>query len=378
VYKKGPQFDAIAPGEDIVIDKLKGMISEVDFTIYSMEDEPQNSTEVEIRHYDERTAAKMDRVLLDLLKLPKIVVDRFYFAAMSRMQTQEHGEDAQYTHYDGDYIKESLRVINQLMQTFSVQSIDELSADMGVVNIDRYDTSDLLNLYALMHESDVSVKRREYLKQGDVTVVFCDAFGDYNRAFDPVASMYRGQLGRLLLFDVSTAEEIYRRMVQLKKHGIKPANVVIAAHGNPGTTGFGRLGKGFDFVSTAELANDKSVVLDEANLGRLASDEFMQPDKYGKRKIIIDSCSSAEEYPGVKSVAESILKSINRLDVVVYGADAVSTAGGNIDRGIKFSEYKPDSDEKARSTLVEMSLKRNDKIRTRALESLRFDERRQA
>jgi hypothetical protein len=78
----------------------------------------------------------------------------------------------------------------------------------------------------------------------------------------------------------------------------------------------------------------------------------------------------------MRSVAESILRTINRHDTAVYASDGVSSTTGDVEQGVKFIEGY--ATPKQRSSLVELSLVRNEKMKRKALKSLKFDGRKQA
>jgi hypothetical protein len=197
-----------------------------------------------------------------------------------------------------------------------------------------YNPEDLEGMSKLLDGDSEHIK---HLQEGDVTVVFADATGDYNGAFTDVLRAYQTDGRRTILFEVSRPTDFYRRMSMLKQLGIKPSTIVMAAHGSPGATSFGLPDRGFNLTTNKHVAemtsSNDAFILDEARLDRIASDEFMQPsrgiddpaDKIGRRSFIFNSCSSDVKFMGaLPSTIETITRAINRPDVDTYGASDVN------------------------------------------------------
>jgi len=373
IYGTQTPLDTIPVGQDPVVDRLRRNLGDARMTNLSIEARPKGANDAELAAYDERMYQRMDRMLIDELGLSENFVDRYYFAAITRFSRPINEGETGPRNFNGAYIKERLYRVEALMKEFDPEHIDELAHDMGLVNLDRYNSSTLLNLYDIMSDDPEAVSRQEYLRQGDVTVVFVDAFGDYNGAFDTVGSQFGTQDKRTILFEISAPEEIYRRMAQLKNLGIKPTNLVMAAHGSPGSTGFGKGSVKFSLITNEEVETsegEQRVNLNDANIARLMSDEFMRSDAEGKRRIILDSCSSAVEKEEIVSVAETILRKTDRTDTMVYASDAVSYTRGTMESGLKYIDA---TSEKQKSSLAVLSLSKiwKNKVSKRSIKELK-------
>ena len=252
-------------------------------------------------------------------------------------------------------VTDSLLRMGENIRKLGVKTIERLHSELGVVNLDRYIPEDLQTMQKLLDKDPATI---EQLQNGDVMAVMCDAYGDYNGAFNTTIHEVRRESGRSLPFEIAKPSDLYRHMLFLKQRGIKPSSLNINAHGRPGMTNFGSstFGNGFylsaDQISSRDKADpdNLNVSLLDANLARLFSDEFFQPsrgvddagDWQGSIHIVINSCSSdvasdESTRSTAETIATAIAKTADREKFSVYGATGVLYVE-NTPMGLRFKD----------------------------------------
>jgi hypothetical protein len=364
IYREFGGLDKVKVGEDPAVDRIRSFIDEAEITILSIPEKPKDQTQEAIAVFNDEVAYRIRETFgnMGLERGSKGAAADFYYAAYGRLM----GEDEETSSYfDGKKVARKLSRIKRNVDTVGVEIVERLRKDMGVVNLDKYDSSALENLNKLLDGTPSFI---EQLQSGDVTVIFVDAWGDHNGAFEPILNDYRKMHGRTLMFEVGSPGDFYRRMALLKRLGIKPSTLVIGAHGSPGSTHFGGGLNGFNLVASSsdsgQKTSEESIFLDQTRIDRLVSDEFMQspkgidsPDETkGRRQIIIASCSSDKEFESAKTTATVIAERIGRNDTDVYGARDVTSFERVFDkngqRSIRFNKWEKDSSVTDKKTSV--------------------------
>lgn len=114
---------------------------------------------------------------------------------------------------------------------FGVQRVRKLAEFSGIHGLDAYSIDQLERMESLAsNPAEVA----EQLSQHDVNVVMVNRFGDHNGVMSNVAADFDDTTGRTLFFEITGMSDIYRRMFTLRKAGIKPSTMVLAAHSAPG------------------------------------------------------------------------------------------------------------------------------------------------
>lgn len=316
---------------DYNVDALRDYVDFARFEIETIPNMPQKPMDQQsILKYENSVRDLRHDILQNKLMLNSKMLKKMDTATLSRLNFI--AEDESQPYIDGSMVKYSLRRIRDIMDTVRGSDIQRLHKEFGIVNLDMYTPQDLDTLTGLL---DNDAETIEHLQQGDVTVVFTDAYGDHNGALTPVFDTYRKDSGRSLMFEVAEPGDFYRRMALLKRLGIKPSTVVIAGHGSPAKTWFGQGDTGFvlatnQFVSEAH-DQPTSISIENTQLARLASDEYMQvsrgiddPDeRTGRRTFIFNSCSSDLAFKGtLPSSVETVVRTIGSVDVDGYGASS--------------------------------------------------------
>lgn len=336
-------------GEDVAIDRLREYVSEAELALLSIPERPKNPHDQQsVYEYEKRVVAKVKDIWSDHFGLSDGFGIDFWNAVRDQMYTRDDGRDgaegepSDLPYYGGESLTCALRRVHEVVKGVGAPVLERLHAELGVVNVDRYEPEDLLNLNKILTKDADYIK---HLKAGDVTVLFSDTYGDHNGALSGANEAYRKQSGRTLMFEVAHPATMYRRMVQLKALGVRPSTLVVAAHGTPTLTHFGKGNDRFALSVGRYAPGDRPpsslVPLGEARIDRLASDEFMRANRginsplkqAGRREIIISSCSSDVEFMrGVPSTAEVVARAAGRQDVDVFGASDVmylqNRAGG--------------------------------------------------
>ncbi|OJU87925.1 hypothetical protein BGO17_02985 [Candidatus Saccharibacteria bacterium 49-20] len=366
-YKKQP-LDLIPKGEDPAVDLLRresGMypMAEYEFA----HSEPKEFTPEGIALHESQMRQRL-KYMLEWMGLSEATSTKYLQALLHRSLAQRvNAEEGEPQYISGQTIREQVQRAKKLTRRVAPELINVLSEEFGLVNIDRYDETTIDNMKALIGSDDRSIELREKMQGNGVTVVFSTAYSDHNNAMGDVGRMYSREDAQTLLFEVSRPSDFYRRLLLLKKHGIKATSIVIAAHGLPGATEFSDGVDIFYLLSEntdrgLKLPKSVDVHIDQMNLSRVVSDEFMTDDEHGERRIILHNCSSAAERDDGVSVAQTFLKRAQRMNLKVIGASDVMAAGRHDEQGVvRFANYD-DTQQRGLSVLdaisagVELSL----------------------
>ncbi|GEM_PF-854778 len=114
---------------------------------------------------------------------------------------------------------------------FGVERIKKIATFTGIHGLEAYSIEQLARMETLV---DNPTQAAEQLAQHDVTAVLVNRFGDHNGILKNVAADFDDENNRTLFFEITTMDDIYRRMITLQKIGVKPSSLVLAAHSGPG------------------------------------------------------------------------------------------------------------------------------------------------
>jgi hypothetical protein len=200
---------------------------------------------------------------------------------------------------------------------FGVDRIRELAKATGIHGLEAYSVEQLERMEEFAHDP---AKAAERLANHDVIAVMVNRVGDHNGVMRNVAGDFDDDKKRVLFFEINRMSDIYRRMVTLRKAGIKPTTLVLAAHSAPGQFMVSDVReKDAQKRDIATVAGRKLVAMVNTNgdldpgdfgysmhgmkgMARLV-EEYMQPsraiddndDDKGREKIIFQACHGASE-----------------------------------------------------------------------------------
>jgi hypothetical protein len=248
----------------------------------------------------------------------------------------------------GDSEQKDILSIIEKFDHFGVERVRKLTAFSGIHGLEAYSTEQLERMETLASSPDRAAER---LVQHDVTAVLVNRFGDHNGVMHDVAVDFDDDIGRTLFFEVTTMDDIYRRIVTLRKSGVKPSTLVLAAHSAPGqfmvSDDRERGSKRRDIATVASRKLVQMVVdtngLDVGErsfsihgikgMAKLVED-YMQPSRaidddeadMGRKKIIFEACHAATEAK-VGDIDDSGEKTQIGLESVIsqLGADLISS-----------------------------------------------------
>ena len=202
---------------------------------------------------------------------------------------------------------------------FGVDRIRKITEFTGIHGLEVYTVGQLERMEALATDPEGVAKR---LEQHDVNVVLNNRFGDHNGVMGNVAADFDDDTERTLFFEITRLEDIYKRVSTLKKSGIKPSTLVLAAHSAPGQFTVSDLREiGHTRHDVATIASRKLVAMANGSaklepgvkafafsmhgmkgMARLVED-YMRPSRaldddasdIGRKKIIFQACYAASE-----------------------------------------------------------------------------------
>lgn len=201
---------------------------------------------------------------------------------------------------------------------FGVSRIRAISEATGIYGLEAYTNEQLERMESLFSGSNGAA---EALAQHDVIAVMVNRMGDHNGIMKDVAHNYDDETGRVLFMEINSMDDIYKRMVALKRVGVKPSTMVLAAHGGKGEISVADLrNKDAKKYEVAMVAGRKLVDMMNKNsaynkpnvtgysmqgmkgMARLV-EKYMQAsrgvddaaDDNGRKKIIFNACYGASE-----------------------------------------------------------------------------------
>src|SRR3989344_6214614 len=192
----------------------------------------------------------------------------------------------------------------------------KISKTTGIHGLEGYSIEQLERMEQMVEHP---LEMTERLKAHDVTVVLTNRFGDHNGVMRNVAADFDDN-GRTLFFEISSLDDIYRYMSKLHAAGIKPSNMILAAHSAPGQFMVGDdRDPGAKRIDIAAVAGRRLVKIANGNnelepgqvgfsmhgmrgMARLV-EMYMQPSRAidddesdaGRKKIIFQACHAGAE-----------------------------------------------------------------------------------
>lgn len=207
--------------------------------------------------------------------------------------------------------------IIQAFHHFGPDRIKHISKVTGIYGLEAYDIPQLERMEQLATNPGATAER---LKNHDVSVVLVNRVGDHNGVLNKSAETFDGGQDNTLFFEINTMADIYRRMSQLKRLGIQPSTLVLAAHSGEGqfmvSDDRDPAVKRRDIASIAgsklvQLAmqngdmqpGDRAIATEDIKGMPRLLEEYMQPSRgiddnesdIGRRKIIFQSCHMGAE-----------------------------------------------------------------------------------
>lgn len=296
--------------------------------------------------------------VFDLLKSPNSMKRRYMDAINGRLQKEDGSINT-------DQLRDELKSTIELAREIGPEWVRRLHEELYVDNIWMHSMQEINIMRDILAKDEETI---EYLRKGDVTVVFVDSNGDHNGAFMNNKYFKRtfGQRDdRSLTFEIpANPIGVYRIGIMLNKLGIYPNKVVFGVHG---LTGESHVGSGDsktifhtnetkpDYVKRAVSGSE--VKLSTTQIGRFISD-FTRPSKHadddGEVSVILVSCygsapvknhygqiaslSVAEEVasqlePGASVYASAKKTNVGSLpddSVLLYDVDAMMPSDNNL------------------------------------------------
>lgn len=299
--------------------------------------------------------------ILSDLKLPNDLI--YHYSATAQLRLRADRGDAWVDApgaVSGRKVQRELETIMNHTRLMTAGRLTELHKRLNVENLWTYNDAELETMSKLLDGDNETI---QYMRDGDVTVEFIDARGDYNGALIRPRDSFIKNSGRTLRFEIRQPSDVYRRMAFLKRLGIKPSVLVYGAHGQPGSipTGADTL-LSYDDTAPGEQRLDRAGTDSEAEdaprkttipipktaIGRLVRD-YMQPNKniydtesenIGRIQVIIVSCSSdvpvEQDGHHYASMAEAVANRIADSNTDVYAPPGVAVVSRDKQRHLTF------------------------------------------
>lgn len=256
--------------------------------------------------------------------------------------------------------EESFLGVIEKFKHFGAERIRKISEFTNIHGLEGYSVGQLERMERLIDSPEAAAAE---LEGHDVNLVLINRSGDHNGVLKKTAAdIEDGETSeRNLFFEIDRLSDIYKTFVKLKKAGIKPSTLLMAAHSAPGqfmvSDDRDPAVKRRDIAVIASsavitLANEQGLVADgdtgfsiqDTKGFRRLVDQFMQPSRgiddnkqhLGRKKIIFQSChmgskidaadviDGEKQSVGKESVVSKLAKSLvgNGLATLVdiYGA----------------------------------------------------------
>jgi len=352
-----------------------------------------------LKHFTAPEASNIQRGVAQRLlreiapSLPREAAQDLLFAADSRTEPADSNDHRERANSLRDLLIQTIETTDKLGRT----AVERLRRHAGIVNFDYYETNQLEMMNKVIEYDEETL---EYLSQGDLTVVFIDALGDYNGAFKTASSNFRKPSGRTLFFEIHEPEDYDRYKAFLKIRDLKPSTVVLGQHGMPGAFALGRQRKESRWrvveeetgkvIKGKKETKEVAVEVDEIKRPYIVTNEpkitkggpwgyqvasilqvvgdlklYMQPSRgiddpleaTGSMQFVLSSCSmdvpvaQTAIAPGREPVTETVAKAVGPGVVVAGGNMPMAMLGTQ--KGIKMDgfELQPDGSYKNIGTI---------------------------
>lgn len=248
---------------------------------------------------------------------------------------------------DRNPYEKALRKITNIAEVLGSDRLVQLREATGIVNLEYYSLEQLDRMSRLMAGDPELVA---HFKAGDSRAVFVDAMDGHNFAFNHLPEVIDTSSGRTAFYEVHTPEDAEKYLKRQEELGIANSTWVVGAHGgeyglgfNSGDNRFWVASKSSRIPGGGEETNQLPQVIrieDIADGIKAMAENRMQdsrgiddnPERTGRRSIIIFSCNQAKEsrqthvengrrirYVG--SPVQALAAAVANSKVDVYGAD---------------------------------------------------------
>jgi hypothetical protein len=306
------------------------------------------------------------KVLADILGLPKELTANISLAIDGRtLARDDKGRLLPMGQGGGVDTKKWASVMQDIAEKareLGPSALAEVNKKCGIVNFDRYSTDQIRDMWILTRER-TNENFQEYLdlvvrlRASDSRVVFSDAYGDHNGAFNGIGDNLDTDDDTAMFFEGDDPAVIHRYLALLNYHGINPSSVVFAAHGSLGLMQVGKPGEGYIVVGertydkNGDPADPKEVPIAGSAIGRILV-RYMKPRRdTGEREVILLSCLQANRGRKNKTViptAEHLAEATEPDDKVAVYAGAASLNVQRTDTGdLEFLQPDPADSEAA-------------------------------
>lgn len=203
----------------------------------------------------------------------------------------------------------SVELLHRIESTYlsthglTTEQLVQLRETAGIVNFGNYSKRQLQFMSDFVNGDPATI---EHLKRGDTTIVLADARGDHNGFVRGAAKNFDSEQHRTLFFEINRPSDLYRHMLTVNGHDVKPSTMAITAHGDPGRIYFGPDWEGFTIFNTSPdprslPSTAKQYVAEAYGLPRVIRDMMQDsrgiddnPENAGRRRLIFASCSQAQ------------------------------------------------------------------------------------
>ncbi|MDQ2973406.1 MAG: hypothetical protein M3Q79_02905 [bacterium] len=123
--------------------------------------------------------------------------------------------------------QDNLQKILEKFDYFGVSRLNNLSDMFGIYGLESYTIAQLEAMERIIRDPESESHR---LAEHDVQVLMSNRFGDHNGVMSGNADMIDDGDQRTIFFELTTMGDIYRNFLKLKRIGIHPSTLVLAAH----------------------------------------------------------------------------------------------------------------------------------------------------
>ncbi|MDB5166069.1 MAG: hypothetical protein JWM37_141 [Candidatus Saccharibacteria bacterium] len=209
--------DLLGVGGDEYSDKLRSALLQPNPIKWIRFNEQEAIRDMDVKWHQTQEAARkwMSSAIEVATGMPATEASDYVFSASRK-------NDAENT--------DIIDIINKI-NSFGVDRIRQLAAFSGIHGLEAYTTEQLERMEALAANPTEVAER---LAQHDVTAVMINRFGDHNGVLRNVAANFDDSSKRTVFFEINGMDDIYRRMVTLRKAGVQPSTLILASHSAPG------------------------------------------------------------------------------------------------------------------------------------------------
>ncbi len=346
-YGTDSMTDLLGVGGDEYSDKLRAALLQPNPIRWMRHYEQEGNKDMDFKWHQTQEAARnwMSKAVEVATGMPTDEARDYTFSA-----SRNNDNDNTYT----------IDIINKI-NSFGIDRVRQLADFSGIHGLEAYTTEQLERMESLAaNPTEVS----EMLANHDVTVVMINRFGDHNGVLRNVAADFDDSSKRTVFFEITSMDDIYRRMVTLRKAGVQPSTLILAAHSAPGqfmVSDVREKEKGQERRDIATVAGRKLVAMVNGNgdldsgdygysmhgmkgMARLV-ETYMKPSRgidddsrdEGRKKVIFSACHAGTEVKSgdiddngekIQTGMESVISQLGKdliasgiqSDIDIYGA----------------------------------------------------------